>query len=187
VFLAQGAAGHIDQGPQGCGHRVTRLRIAGLPRLSGGKIASLLRRDLVQCLRILLWVSHNLQNPYTLYKDFARKPIACQFWASALSTFAPPTSHTRRSIVLLTKEVRFSSVGFRVTSELWAVDTLLELAGYDLHLSSARLEGINNTTSLVLIPTEPAGPATGPSLTGLRRISITGPHGDPLDLAYATR
>jgi hypothetical protein len=72
-------------------------------------------------------------------------------------------------------------------SEPWAVDVPLDLAGYRLHLASARLEGINNTTSLVLIPAEPADPTTGPWLTGLRPASIVAPSGRPLDLTYATR
>jgi len=72
-------------------------------------------------------------------------------------------------------------------SEPWAVDVPLDLAGYRLHLASARLEGINNTTSLVLIPAEPADPTAGAWLTGLRLSSIVGPDGQPLDRSYAAR
>jgi hypothetical protein len=72
-------------------------------------------------------------------------------------------------------------------SEPWAVDVPLNVGGYDLHLSQARLEGINDSTSLVLIPAEPANPATGPWLTGLRPTSIVGPDGRPLDRVYASR
>jgi hypothetical protein len=40
------------------------IRIAGLSRLGGGEIASLRRRDLVQRLRILLWMSHLAKSLY---------------------------------------------------------------------------------------------------------------------------
>lgn len=72
-------------------------------------------------------------------------------------------------------------------SEPWAVDVPLDLAGYRLHLASARLEGINSTTSLALIPADAAEATTGPWLTGLHPASIVAPNGRPLDLTYATR
>jgi hypothetical protein len=72
-------------------------------------------------------------------------------------------------------------------SEPWAVDVPLDLAGYRLHLASARLEGINSTTSLALIPADTADATTGPWLTGLHPASIVAPNGLPLDLTYATR
>jgi hypothetical protein len=42
------------------------IRIAGLSRLGGGEIASLLRCDLVQRLCILLWVSHPAKSIYRI-------------------------------------------------------------------------------------------------------------------------
>jgi hypothetical protein len=72
-------------------------------------------------------------------------------------------------------------------SEPWEVDISLELAGYRLHLSQARLEGVNDTTSLRLIASPPGNRRAGPWLTGLRPISILAPDGQPLDLEYASR
>lgn len=70
-------------------------------------------------------------------------------------------------------------------SEPWPVDISLEAAGYEVHLSSAHLQTMDNTSLLVLIGDDPPDPDTGAWLTAVRPTSITGPDGQPLGLAHA--
>ncbi len=72
-------------------------------------------------------------------------------------------------------------------SETWALDIPIEVDGYHLRLSQARLEGLNDSTSLALIPEGPGDRPGGPWLIGLRPAAIVAPDGRSLDLAYASR
>jgi hypothetical protein len=72
-------------------------------------------------------------------------------------------------------------------SEPWAVDVPLDVGGYHMQLSQARLEGINNSTSLVFVLEGPADRPDSPWLTGLRPTAIVVPDGRSRDLAYASR
>ena len=72
-------------------------------------------------------------------------------------------------------------------SEPWALDIPIEVDGYHLRLSQARLEGFNDSTCLTLIPEGPEDQPGGPWLRGLRPAAIVAPDGRSLDLAYASR
>jgi len=69
----------------------------------------------------------------------------------------------------------------------WDVDILLEVAGYRLRLTQARLEELNDTTLLLLSPSPPEGRRDSPWLTGLLPASVVGPDGRVLDLEHAFR
>ena len=72
-------------------------------------------------------------------------------------------------------------------SEPWTLEIPVEMGGYHLQLSQACLEGINDSTSLVLIPEGPEDRPGGPWLTGVRPTAIVVPDGQSLDVAYASR
>jgi len=67
----------------------------------------------------------------------------------------------------------------------WGVDIPVEVAGYQLRFTQARLEELNGTTMLMLT----SGPFEGQQgdrwLTGLRMASVTAPNGQSVDLRSA--
>ena len=72
-----------------------------------------------------------------------------------------------------------------LASVSWNVDVPLEIAGYRLHFTKARLEDLNGTTLLTLI-SDPYKPQEGGRwLFGLRLASVTAPDGRAVDLGTA--
>ena len=72
-------------------------------------------------------------------------------------------------------------------SEPWDVDISLEVAGYRVHLTQARLEELNGTTLLMLTSDTHKIQPGDYWLTGLRPISLVAPDGQVLDLEHAFR
>ncbi len=70
-------------------------------------------------------------------------------------------------------------------SEPWDVDIPLEVAGYRVHLTQARLEELNGTTLLMLTSDSYKIQPGDYCLTGLRPISLVAPDGQVLDLEQA--
>ncbi|MEA3376997.1 MAG: hypothetical protein U9R72_12460, partial [Chloroflexota bacterium] len=71
-----------------------------------------------------------------------------------------------------------------LASASWEVDIPLEVAGYRLHFSEARLEDLNGTTLLRLL-SEPYEPGQNEQLYGLHLASVRAPDGRPVDLRSA--
>ena len=67
----------------------------------------------------------------------------------------------------------------------WSVDIPVEVSGYQLRFTQARLEKLNGTTMLVLTSTPFKGQQGGRRLTGLRLASVTAPNRQSVDLRSA--
>lgn len=67
----------------------------------------------------------------------------------------------------------------------WGVDIPVEVSGYQLRFTQARLEKLNGTTMLVLASTPFKGQQGDRWLTGLRMASVTAPNGQSVDLRSA--
>ena len=67
----------------------------------------------------------------------------------------------------------------------WGVDIPVEISGYQLRFTQARLEELNGTTLLVLTSTPFEGRQGDRWLTGLRLASVTAPNGQSVNLRSA--
>jgi hypothetical protein len=72
-----------------------------------------------------------------------------------------------------------------MASASWDVDVPLEIAGYRLHFTEARLEDLNGTTLLTLISAPYKSEQGARWLFGLRLASVTAPDGRAVDLRSA--
>ncbi len=72
-----------------------------------------------------------------------------------------------------------------LASAPWNVDVPLEIAGYRLHFTEARLEDLNGTTLLTLISDPYESQQGARRLSGLRLASVTAPDGRNVDLETA--
>lgn len=150
-----------------------------------------------------LYLEDDRGRRYELSRDVGWRPSGSPESDATTLTFQPVQPLARRiTLHAPAVEVTFAgAAAFDVTvptgltmkahpgevsaSAPWGVDIPVEVSGYQLRFTQARLEELNGTTMLVLTSTPFKGQQGDRWLTGLRMASVTAPNGQSVDLRSA--